>query len=307
MVVRCFKRFNRDFTGPPQRSASAATSSYGVDTNWYVDSGATDHITGDLEKLTVRDRYHGSDQVHAANGSGMEIDHIGHSVLQSSNGKINLQNILHVPKADKSLISVNRLTRDNNVFIEFHPNHFSIKEQQTKKTVHSGRCERGLYPLKLSNKQEPGGVKHALGVVKPSCSLWHSRLGHASTQVVQKIISRHKLPVSKDSSHQVCNACQQGKCHQLPYNHSSTISSNPMDLIFSDVWGPAPTSVGRHTYYVSFIDDHTKFVWIYLLRQKSDVFKCFTEFQHLVERQFNKKIKSIQTDWGGVPIPKFLL
>jgi transposase InsO family protein len=65
------------------------------------------------------------------------------------------------------------------------------------------------------------------------------------------------------------------------------------------VWGPAPTSVGRHTYYVSFIDDHTKFVWIYLLRQKSDVFKCFQEFQQLVERQFNKKIRSIQTDWGG--------
>jgi histone deacetylase 1/2 len=50
---------------------------------------------------------------------------------------------------------------------------------------------------------------------------------------------------------------------------------------------------------VSFIDDHSKFVWIYLLRYKSEVFAKFTEFQQLVERRFNRKIVSIQTDWGG--------
>jgi hypothetical protein len=127
-VVRCFKWFDASFTGPPQKSASAATSSYGVDTNWYMDSGVTDHITGELEKLTICDKYHGGDQVHAANGSGMEIDHIGHSTLHSPAGKIHLQNILHVPKAKKSLVSVNRLVRDNNIFLEFHSNHFSIKE-----------------------------------------------------------------------------------------------------------------------------------------------------------------------------------
>jgi histone deacetylase 1/2 len=70
-------------------------------------------------------------------------------------------------------------------------------------------------------------------------------------------------------------------------------------LIFSDVWGPAPDSVGRNKYYVSFIDDHSKFVWIYLLRYKSEVFAKFTEFQQLVERRFGRKIVSIQTDWGG--------
>lgn len=111
---RCFKRFNRDYNynSPPQKSVSSATNSYGVDTNWYMDSGATDHITGDLEKLTTRDRYHGGDQVHAANGSGMEIDHIGHSILHSPAGKIHLQNILHVPKAKKkSSISKSFITR----------------------------------------------------------------------------------------------------------------------------------------------------------------------------------------------------
>jgi len=73
-VLRCFKRFAASFTGPPQKSASVTTSSYGVDTNWYMDSGATDHVTGELEKLIVHDKYHGGDQVHNASGIGMRIN-----------------------------------------------------------------------------------------------------------------------------------------------------------------------------------------------------------------------------------------
>ena len=97
----------------------------------------------------------------------------------------------------------------------------------------------------------------------------------------------------------ICNACQQGKSHQLPYPRSTSVSTRPLELVFSDVWGPAPTSVGRNNYYVSFIDDYSKFTWIYLLRDKSEVFQCFKDFQQLVERQFGHKILAMQTDWGG--------
>jgi histone deacetylase 1/2 len=97
----------------------------------------------------------------------------------------------------------------------------------------------------------------------------------------------------------VCNACQQGKSHQLLYPRSTSISSRPLELVFSDVWGPTPTSVGRNNFYVSFIDDYSKFTWIYLLRHKSEVFQCFKDFQQLVERQFDAKILTMQTDWGG--------
>jgi histone deacetylase 1/2 len=97
----------------------------------------------------------------------------------------------------------------------------------------------------------------------------------------------------------VCDSCLKAKSHQLPYPKSTSVSRAPLDLIFSDVWGPAPTSVGRHTYYVSFIDDYSKYTWIYLIKKKSDVFQVFHDFQNLVERKFNKKIISIQSDWGG--------
>jgi hypothetical protein len=97
----------------------------------------------------------------------------------------------------------------------------------------------------------------------------------------------------------VCDACQQAKSHQLPYPKSSSVSSHPLELIFSDIWGPAPSSVGNYKYYVSFIDDFSKITWIYLLKFKSEVFQKFNEFQTLVERLFNRKIITVQTDWGG--------
>ena len=53
-----------------------------VYTNWYIDSRATDHITSELDKLSIHDRYHGGDHVHTANGSGMKISHVGHSIMQ---------------------------------------------------------------------------------------------------------------------------------------------------------------------------------------------------------------------------------
>jgi histone deacetylase 1/2 len=96
-VLKCFKRFDVSFTSPPQKSASSVMASYRVDTNWYVDSGATDHVTSELEKLTVRDKYGGHDQVHSAGGVGMEINRISSSILRTLTGNIHLRKILHVP------------------------------------------------------------------------------------------------------------------------------------------------------------------------------------------------------------------
>jgi histone deacetylase 1/2 len=69
--------------------------------------------------------------------------------------------------------------------------------------------------------------------------------------------------------------------------------------MYSDVWGPAQTSVSGHSYYVSLIDGYSRFTWLYLLKRKNDVFDIFLQFQRHVERLLSRKIKHVQTDWGG--------
>lgn len=303
-AAECWHRFEEDYTPEEKHVAAAAMSTYGVDTNWYTDTGATDHVTGELEKLHVKDKYKGGDQIHTASGSGMGISHIGHTTVHTPSRNIHLNNVLYVPEAKKNLVSVHRLTTDNSVFLEFHPEFFLVKDQATKNTLLRGNCRKGLYPLPASMIPT---IKQAHGVTKLPLSRWHSRLGHPSSFIVKQVVSRNNLPcLDMSSSESVCNACQQAKSHQLPYSRSLSESRFPLELVYSDVWGKAPESVGRKQYYVSFIDDYSKFTWIYLLRYKSEVFQKFHEFQAMVEKQFDRKILTMQTDWG-VNIKHFIL
>jgi hypothetical protein len=77
---RCWHQFEEDYV-PEERNASAAMNSYSIDNTWYTDMGATDHITGELEKLVVREKYNGRDQIHTTSNAGTNIRHIGHSTI----------------------------------------------------------------------------------------------------------------------------------------------------------------------------------------------------------------------------------
>jgi transposase InsO family protein len=136
---------------------------------------------------------------------------------------------------------------------------------------------------------------------KPSIARWHDRLGHPSMGVISRVVKENKLPCSslEYNKESVCDACQQGKNHQLSFSKSISVSQAPLELVHLDVWGPTPTFIGRKNYYVSFIDDFSKHTWICLIRHKSEVFRVFHTFQSFVERTFNRKILSTQTDWGG--------
>ena len=61
-------------------------------------------------------------------------------------------------------------------------------------------------------------------------------------------------------------------------------------------------------YFCLFVDDYSRFTWIYFLNAKHETFDVFQKFKALVETQFDIKIKTLQTDWGGEfrPIKTFL-
>lgn len=73
-----------------------------------------------------------------------------------------------------------------------------------------------------------------------------------------------------------------------------------VELIYSDLWGPAPIeSTTKHLYYVTFVDASTRFTWMYLLKRKSDTLEAFKQFKALVELQFGEPIKALQSvRWG---------
>jgi histone deacetylase 1/2 len=99
----------------------------------------------------VRDRYNGNEQIHTCSGSGMNIHHIGHSVvIDTPTHDLNLNNILHVPEATKSPLSTSRLVCDNHAFVEYWPSSFFVKDRDTREVLLRGRCVDGIYPIPSS-------------------------------------------------------------------------------------------------------------------------------------------------------------
>jgi len=97
------------------------TPSIVSDPLWYLDTGATHHITNDPIVFNKKQIYNGSENVQLGNGSGMSIHSVGSTSLRnsSSNHLFTLHNLLHVPTINKNLLSVSQFARDNGVFFEF--------------------------------------------------------------------------------------------------------------------------------------------------------------------------------------------
>jgi hypothetical protein len=270
-VFKCYKRFDPNYMG--EEKSVNTTQSYGVDLNWYADSGATDHMTRELDNLAINDSYHGGDQIYTTSGSSMHIKHISRSIIHTPYHDLHLNNFLHVPQYSKSLASIHRVASYNNVFFKLHPDVFFIKDRESRRTLLKSRSEGGLYPLPCTTSPSVP-VKQVFGSNKTPQSRWHSRSGHPSTSIVRFVLSKKILPFVNDVSlDHVCDACQQAKSHQRSYPKSFSTSKAPLELIFSNVWDLACVSIGNNKYYVSFIYDYNKFTWTYLLKHKSDVFQ----------------------------------
>ena len=179
--------------------ATIATPDTVSDQSWYPDSGATNHLTPDLQNLMAPQEFPGSDQIYMGNGSGLQISHTGYNTFTSpfTFQPLILQNLLHVPHITKNLMSVSQFAKDNVVYFEFHPYFCFVKDQATMRTLLVGKVDKGLYkfdqplhfnsPFNLSNITSAGvsSSKTAFqcqqstsNVPISNFNLWHNRLGH---------------------------------------------------------------------------------------------------------------------------------
>ncbi|KAK2989712.1 hypothetical protein RJ640_030205 [Escallonia rubra] len=145
---------NRNF------NASANYSNVAPPLNWFPDTAANYHLTPDINALNAVNEYMGNDQLHVGNGQGLQITHTGNASIHPNTRKLDLRNVLCVPKIVKNLLSVQRFTTDNSCFFEFWPNHFVIKDQRTKKVLMERPSEAGIYSLR-----QPKLVLHQLSLL----------------------------------------------------------------------------------------------------------------------------------------------
>jgi transposase InsO family protein len=106
--------------------------------------------------------------------------------------------------------------------------------------------------------------------------------------------------------HHVCEACIKGKHQRTSFlNDEATRASKLLELVHSDVCGPMKTtSRGGARYFVTFIDDFSRKINVYLLKAKGEVFDKFKAYKALVENQISMKIKTLRFDNEGKFVSK---
>ena len=129
---------------------------------------------------------------------------------------------------------------------------------------------------------------------------WHKWLGHPSLKVVHNLVKNFGLPITSKKLPSLCSSCSINKAHQQPFRVTSLQSHVPLELIYTDVWGPASyTGIDGSRYYLLFVDHYTKYMWFYPMVNKSGVSSIFPHFKKIVETRFQAIIKTLYSDNGG--------
>ncbi|PWA62706.1 ribonuclease H-like domain-containing protein [Artemisia annua] len=255
-------------------------------------SGASSHLNSNANNLSYVFNSRLYPSVHVGDGNSIPVTNTGHSIIPTLHRPLHLHNVLVNPKIIKNLIYVRQFTRDNNCTIEFDAFGFSVKDFLTRHILLRCDSSGDLYPV-----TKPSTIPTAF--VSTGSSTWHQRLGHPGDEVLRSLVSRNFISCNKERSTHVCHACQLGKHVKLPFHSSNSIVENCFDIIHSDLRTSPIVSSSGFKYYVLFLDHFSHCVWIYPLRNKSDMLAKFLHFRNYVKNQFKCEIKSFQCDHGG--------
>jgi len=260
-----------------------------------LDSGASHHMCSHRGWFSSYQTINGG-SVFMGNNNPCKIVGIGSIKMKMFDGIVRtLTEVRHVPDLKRNLISLGELDSSG---CKFTGQGGALKVSKGALVVMKEKINGNLYTLQ--GKVEMSQAVVASKIVEDPTRLWHQRLGHMSEKGLKVLMTRKLLPDLKTLDLEFCKHCVFGKQCRLKFKVGSHTSKGILDYIHSDVWGPAPTiSFGGSLYFVSFIDDYSRKVWVYLLKRKSEVFSMFMQFKASVEKSTGRSIKCLRTDNGG--------
>jgi len=236
------------------------------------------------------------------------------TTVHRRDGFLKLSNVLYVPALRRNLLSISSFRQTHKI---------SFQRTEVLFTPFGSRCvaravfKDGLYFLLQSTPVTPVA---ALADAPPTDNLlmqWHRRLNHIGFRSLQKLAKLGRIPglaCALVDDFLFCTGCTHGKFFRKPIPRTSKkqrSTTAPLQLIHSDVCGPFPVrSRGGRRYFVSFLDDYTRFSKVYFISKKSEVFKCFQQYSaeatklhgaDVVKLLFghSSAVKSLRIDGGG--------
>lgn len=281
--------------------------------DWVIDSGCTNHMCMNDQLFEDLSNVILDKNVSVANNQTI-------SCIGSGNVKLNLKsninnavttaiinNVLHVPDVATNLLSVGNIT-DKNRIVMFNQTECRLYDAKTCRIYGDyvsigSRKNGGLYLLNEA-VNEIHMVSDDIVAASSTCisqDTWHRRLGHLSLSGMRMLREHLAEGMNfKDEELKVCIPCIEGKQIRNTFPKGKARRAQiELELIHSDLCGPMsePSWMGAR-YFLTFTDDYSRKSFVYLLKEKTQVFNTFVQFKTLVENQTGLKIKRIRTDNG---------
>ena len=253
---------------------------------WYLDSGASHHMTGN-ESLLLEAIPDDSVIIRTASGRNLRSESKGTIWI----GDENFHGVIYVPSLKYNLLSVSKLVEQG----------YTIKFDEDKCRITYGTLEiidgvkhNNLWALNKLNSNYYGNGKAMINVNLKDSALIHSRFGHVSDRKITRSLGLSPKSVQNCD----CLTCAQGKARKSSFPKRR---ENPPNAILkemhSDIYGPirCPTYQGGR-YFVIFVDYYSRFKWTYILIAKSDIYEAFKLCLNEAQFVTGEKLKCLHSD-----------
>ena len=283
-----------------------AISSQEEDTRFLIDSGASDNMVNNIDWLTDV-KIIPEKKIMIGNGDTVSATHSGTlkmNVRLQGGGPpvtraVTLERVLYVPRLKENLISCSALCRDG-YHLTINRNVCVVWDNDFVE-MQGVKCG-GVYVVRAA----PNVVKNDLAMTATGGmkGLWHDRLGHANVSSIEKLARKGAVVGlnldGKEKSTRDCDGCATGKTHKLLLKKNYFRSERRGEIIHSDVSGVMSVeSLGGSRYYVTFIDEYSRYVTVLPMAKKSEVLDKLKLFRPWFERKYDCKLKRLQCDGGG--------
>lgn len=257
-----------------------------------IDSGASKHFVGNKDLL---DNYQTLAEPFNVSGISEHVQALGVGTLKGyaikmGNQKvpIRIEEVYYVPQLRFNLLSVNVLIKKG-VYPDFKNKRLELHGHQELPM----RQESGTWSLEIYLEQNRG-----FAAKEETLLTWHRRFGHVGMKQVRNTLKAEKITF-KDGDN-TCETCIATKMAQTAFGHSETKTTRTLELVHSDLCGPVkPASRGGNIYFVTFIDDFSKYWSVHLLQKKSDTFEEFLDFEAKATTKNRTTIETFRSDNGG--------
>ncbi|KAL4021013.1 hypothetical protein IC575_019802 [Cucumis melo] len=241
-----------------------------VEPTWYLDSGCSNHMTGNRSIFVTLDESFQS-EVKIGDNTALQVKGQGDILVKTKKGTKRVTNVFYVPGLKHNLLSIGQL------------------------------LQRGL---KVSFEGDICAIKdRGVLIAKDPSWLWHFRYGHLNFKSLSYLCKNHMVRGIQNINHEtnICEVCILAKHHRDSFpTGKAWRASKPLELIHTDLCGPMRTTTnGGNRYFITFIDDFSRKLWIYFLKEKSEALVCFKSFKAFTENQSGYKIKTLRSDRGG--------